>query len=314
MTLPASGPISFNNINVELGQPGTTNANINQAPYRTLAGIPGSGTTISLSNFYGKSNRSAIALTGSGTNYDVYTNRGPTYVAGKSDITVTVPTSVGSTSTGTYALLVPSAFTSGDTITIVNNGVIQGMGGAGGNGGNSPSPAAGSPGAVGGNAIYINFPTTITNNGTIASGGGGGGGGNGWATVFTPKSLPSTFTGGGGGGGGAGINGGAGGTGGTASGSPGGGPLVNAPGNPGSPGTSPAGGAGGAAKGPYPPQIQSTSAGGAGGGRGAAGSAGVSSIPGPSGTVGSGGATGYYLVGNPFVTWPATGTRQGNVV
>jgi hypothetical protein len=28
---------------------------------------------------------------------------------------------------------------------------------------------------------------------------------------------------------------------------------------------------------------------------------------------GGGGATGSYLVGNPFVTWPATGTRQGNV-
>lgn len=58
MTLPASGAISFNNINVELGQPGTTTANINQSSYRTLAGVP-SGT-ISLSNFYGKSNALAI--------------------------------------------------------------------------------------------------------------------------------------------------------------------------------------------------------------------------------------------------------------
>jgi hypothetical protein len=28
---------------------------------------------------------------------------------------------------------------------------------------------------------------------------------------------------------------------------------------------------------------------------------------------GGGGGTGFYLVGNPFVTYPATGTRQGNV-
>jgi hypothetical protein len=45
------------------------------------------------------------------------------------------------------------------------------------------------------------------------------------------------------------------------------------------------------------------SAGGAGGGRGAAGAT----------TSGSGGAAGSYIVGNPFVTWPATGTRQGGV-
>lgn len=54
MTLPVSGAISFNAINVELTVAGTTTANINQASYRTLAAVP-SGT-ISLSNFYGKSN------------------------------------------------------------------------------------------------------------------------------------------------------------------------------------------------------------------------------------------------------------------
>lgn len=54
MTLPVSGAISFNAINVELGVAGTTTANINQASYRNLAGVP-SGA-ISLSNFYGKSN------------------------------------------------------------------------------------------------------------------------------------------------------------------------------------------------------------------------------------------------------------------
>ena len=52
MTLPASGPISFNAINVELSTAGTTSANINQASYRTLAGV--ASGQISLSNFYGK--------------------------------------------------------------------------------------------------------------------------------------------------------------------------------------------------------------------------------------------------------------------
>lgn len=53
MTLPSSGPISFNAINVELGQAGTTTASLGQASYRALAGV--ASGAISLSNFYGKS-------------------------------------------------------------------------------------------------------------------------------------------------------------------------------------------------------------------------------------------------------------------
>jgi len=237
------------------------------------AAIPTSGQ-IAMNNFYGAANRTAVALTISGNtyNYDVYANRGPAYVAGATDVTVTVNPGVfvGSTSTGAYALLVPSAFNPGDNVTIVNNGVIIGMGGAGGAGG-SGSPAApgqGSPGAGGGNAIFVNRPTTITNNGVVAGGGGGGGGGG----------RPSAKFNGGAGGGGAGFNGG--------------------PPN----GTPTAGGAGG---GSSPPG----GAGGAGGGRGSPGSPGQTGAGGG----GSGGGTGSYLVGNPFVTWPAFGTRQGNV-
>jgi len=258
------------------------------------AAIPTSGQ-IAMGNFYGSANRTAIALTitTNSFNYDVYTNRGPTYVAGTSDITVTVNPgiTVGSTSAPTYALLVPSAFNPGDTVTVINNGLIQAMGGDGGGGGGFTPGGGnpGSPGGTGGNAIYVNRPTTITNNGTVASGGGGGGGA-GYA-VGPKGNQPST---GGGGGGGAGTNGGAGGA---------GGPVAPGArqGNPGSPGTSPAGGAGG------PSALGN--AGGAGGGRGAGGAAGTNSTrPG-----GGGGAAGNYIVGNPFVTWPVTGTRQGNV-
>lgn len=263
--------------------------------------IPTTGQ-IAVGDFYGSANRAAIALTiaANAYNYDVYTNRGPTYIAGISDITVTVNpgVTVGSTTTPTYAMLVPSAFNPGDTVTIVNNGVIQGRGGNGGNGGTGspsiPANTAGSPGAVGGNAIFVNRPTVITNNGVVASGGGGGGGGGSRRTVTPtgPKTPPSvTSFGGGGGGGGAGFNGGTGGT---------GGPGNNGAGTPGSTGTSPAGGAGGPS---------SAGAGGAGGGRGAAGTAGTPSSTGG----GTGGATGNYIVGNPFVTWPVTGTRQGGV-
>ena len=109
-------------------------------------------------------------------NYDVYTNRGPTYVAGSSDITVTISpgVTVGSTSTGSYAFLVPSSFSPTDTVTVINQGVIQGRGGDGGLGGRGPGTNTVNAGSAGGAAVYVNRPTTITNNGTLAGGSGYG--------------------------------------------------------------------------------------------------------------------------------------------
>lgn len=53
MTLPASGTISFNDINVELGRPAGNFLWLGEPDCRTLAGVP-SGP-ISLHDFYGKS-------------------------------------------------------------------------------------------------------------------------------------------------------------------------------------------------------------------------------------------------------------------
>lgn len=53
MTLPASGVISMNQVNVELGQAGTTGINMGAPVCRTLAGAPASGA-ISMSDFYGE--------------------------------------------------------------------------------------------------------------------------------------------------------------------------------------------------------------------------------------------------------------------
>lgn len=295
MAIPGPGtPISINTIVGEFG--GTAPHSLSEY-YRgggLVPNTPGNANistsgAIPMGGFYGSANRSQVALTiaANAYNYDVYANRSPAYVAGATDLTVTVNpgVTVGSTSTGTYAMLVPSAFDAGDTVTIINNGVIQGMGGAGGRGGGGPSPALipATAGSAGGNSIYVNRPTVITNNGTVAAGGGGGGGGG-------RTTGPKVWYGGGGGGGGAGFNGGAAGAGGPSS------PGVTF-GSPGGTGTSPAGGGGGAGAGPGGP-------GGAGGGRGAAGS------PAPGA---GGGAAGRYITGNPFVTWPATGTRQGGV-
>lgn len=58
MALPASGAISLNNVNVELGLSGTATISMNDAAVRTLFAKSGSGTTISMSDGYGKSSTS----------------------------------------------------------------------------------------------------------------------------------------------------------------------------------------------------------------------------------------------------------------
>lgn len=191
MTLPASGAISFNAINVELGQPGATSANLNQASYRTLAGV--ASGQISLSNFYGKSSRPALAYTFSSpvANASLNVSSLSGYVAGVSDITITVGSGVYlyATSTGSYGLNL-SGGSSGDTLQLVNNGFIMGKGGVGA-GPSGPFTNGGS----GGPALNIGYPTTINNtNGSAYIGGGGGGG--------------STSEGAGGGGGAGGGDGG----------------------------------------------------------------------------------------------------------
>ena len=71
MTLPASGAISLNNVNVELGLSGTTSINMNQATVRTL--FAKASGAISMSDGYGKSNAkvvSSIAVSGTAS-YDI---------------------------------------------------------------------------------------------------------------------------------------------------------------------------------------------------------------------------------------------------
>lgn len=60
MTLPVSGAISAANINVELGKSSTAQGSLNDADWRSLAGVPGSGTQISYSDFYGKSSANVL--------------------------------------------------------------------------------------------------------------------------------------------------------------------------------------------------------------------------------------------------------------
>lgn len=299
MPLP-SGQISLSEVNTELGiSPASTLITMNDAAVRTLAGVGGSGTVISMSDLQGKGAAFLLTISGNTNNYDLYNAAVGAGWPGSSAVQLTINPGVvvGSASTGNYSFLVPSALNPAPAVTVINNGTIIGAGGPGGRGAFGGTPQAptipSDPGVGGGNAMYINRPTVITNNGTVAGGGGGGGGGGGNPS---PTLAQSGRRFGGGGGGGAGSivgNGAAGGT-------------TPTP-RPGSPGTLTTGGAGGIGLGPGLSAAPAYN-GGAGGGQGSAGVAGSTAGANPAG---SGGASGAYVVGAPLVTWPVTGTRLG---
>jgi hypothetical protein len=161
-----------------------------------------------------------LTVTDNVFNYDVYAaalNSG-LYVAGYSDIYITInnQVTIGSTSPFLPALLVSSVsvtqkigFVNGDTVSIINNGSIIGAGGVGGNGQDWGSTLSlVNDGGNGGDAMLLQFPTNVENNGTIAGGGGGGAGGYigvALQNTFNPTSPISNLFAGGGGGGGAGT-------------------------------------------------------------------------------------------------------------
>ena len=103
------------------------------------------------------------------------------------EIVINSSQTVGATSTSNPALKIDS--TGAGTITITNNGSIEGAGGA--------------AGSAGGNALEVagSVAVTLVNNGTIKAGGGGGGaGGTGGKGVFTANATFSSLVDQGGGG------------------------------------------------------------------------------------------------------------------
>lgn len=209
---------------------------------------------------------------------------------------VTIASGVAITaSSAAVAAFNTGSFPGGATITLVNNGGIQGAGGVGGNGGNSVT-SNGSGGQVGGHAMSLQIALTIDNtSGNIWGGGGGGGGGAGTPLLDdgTENHAPiAGGAGGGAGGGGSGQNPGAQGSQGVG---------VASAGGTGANGTSVAGGTGGAGGAGFN-NNNPGGGGGAGGGPGAAGSAGAGT---GFGTGGAGGAAGkaISLDGNPSPTF-----------
>ena len=309
MALPTSGPLSLNQIHIEAGGTSGATVSLNDADVRALIG-KASGAQMSFSEWYGASGRNTLNLiiSSNTNNYNIKSAAVATgnYVFGATDVILTINSgvTVGSTSTGTYALDTGSAWSGSDTITIVNNGTVKGRGGNGGAGGSSVYNASdvnlntsdpGAAGSVGGPAFLVIKPCTFTNNGSVYGGGGGGGGGGGWTGVVGKGATP-TASGGGGGGGGAGVNAGSGAAGGTATGA-----TSNNPGAAGSAGTATAGGAGGVSG------FTGTGVtyGGTGGGLGSSGSVGATPSLGGTGFTngagGSGGLAGFYQVGASLI-------------
>jgi hypothetical protein len=287
MTTP-SGQISLNDVNVELGIPGTTVITMNDANVRTLAGVGGSGTTISMQNLQNKSNRvtASATISANTSNYTLNTAKAPGYSSGKTDMTLTISPSiyVSSSSTGSYALTVDTSWNVGDTVTIVNNGIIIGRGGNGGGGGWLASfPTF--PGSPAGPALLVQRALTLNNLNRISGGGGGGGGG---AYISVPVGKVTESREGGGGGGGIGV-----GSGGTNPGAP-----------TGTPGTLTSAGPGASGK-------PSAGPGGAGGTYGSSGTPGTPTPGNYSG--GTGGGAGACIVGNSNITYTNTGTRNGSI-
>ena len=287
---------------------------MNDAAVRTLFGVGGSGTAISMSQGYGKSNQFAFTISANQTNADLRTlainagwNQSTKVVA-----TINGGVFISSNGTGTTALTISGSFPGG--VELINNGTIAGMGGAGGIG---ASPAtAGTAGAAGGLALSVSSAVSITNNGTIGGGGGGGGGGQA-VTIRFASGGDRAFTDMRGGGGGGGHSGTTNSAGGGLTGSDWGLWVTANPvaGSAGTSGGAGAGGAGGASS--YVPC--NGGAGGGGGTRGAAGATGGNVTRGDgggfTGALGpySGGSGGGAVSGNANIYWFATGTRLGAI-
>lgn len=286
MPMPSSGAISLNDANIELGIASGTTISLDQAGVRTLFGV--ASGAIGMSNGYGKSNRvsRSITISSDTANYVLNTAKVTGYSAGKTDLTLTINSGVFvySNSTGSYAFDVDTSWTAGDTITIVNNGVIVGRGGNGNSG-------AGGPGFRAQRAVSFNNANRIA--------GGGGGGGKGGQSNYSGIYKGYAY----GGGGGGGIGNGPGGPGGESAGNTGTGGGSGTL-------TSPGGGGGGGFV--YQGGKAYSYAGGGGTG-GTYGSSGANGGAGAGGAGAGGGAAGGAVVGNANITWIATGTRNGSI-
>ncbi len=205
MTLQSSGTISLANLRDEYNN-GSSDPIVLNDYYRggslvranaanntatnLSADVPTSANNSSLSvnDFYGQTRAFRKTYSSTATDQSGVGVFGDDFAVNyPKQIVINSSQTIGATSTSAPALKIDS--TGAGTITITNNGSIEGAGGA--------------AGSVGGNALQVDGSVSVAlvNNGTIKAGGGGGGaGGTGGNGVFTANATFSNLVDEGGGG------------------------------------------------------------------------------------------------------------------
>lgn len=205
MTLQSSGAISLSDIRDEYNNGSSApivlndyyrggslvraNASNNTAT-NLSADVPTSANSspLSINDFYGQKRAFRKTYSSTATDQSGVGVFGDDFAVNyPKEIVINSSQTVGATSTSAPALKIDS--TGAGTITITNNGSIEGAGGA--------------AGSAGGNALQVDgsVAVTLVNNGTIKAGGGGGGaGGAGGKGVFTANATFSSLVDQGGGG------------------------------------------------------------------------------------------------------------------
>lgn len=199
MTLQSSGAISLSDIRDEYNNGSSApillndyyrggslvraNASNNTAT-NLSADVPTSANSspLSINDFYGQKRAFRKTYSSTATDQSGVGVFGDDFAVNyPKEIVINSSQTVGATSTSAPALKIDS--TGAGTITITNNGSIEGAGGA--------------AGAAGGNALQVDgsVAVTLVNNGTIKAGGGGGGaGGTGGNGVYTANATFSNVT------------------------------------------------------------------------------------------------------------------------
>ena len=205
MTLQSSGAISLSDIRDEYNNGSSApivlndyyrggslvraNASNNTAT-NLSADVPTSANSspLSIDDFYGQKRAFRKTYSSTATDQSGVGVFGDDFAVDyPKEIVINSSQTVGATSTSAPALKIDS--TGAGTITITNNGSIEGAGGA--------------AGSAGGNALQVDgsVAVTLVNNGTIKAGGGGGGaGGDGGKGVYTANATFSSLVDQGGGG------------------------------------------------------------------------------------------------------------------